>query len=398
MSIILKWLRTVVFQWMYLGYDRETVLRYRRETDQVNLKTLRRVCLLAAGLVFSGGLIFGFAAYDLNRAVLCFSSAAVLLALYFYVRERIDESRPVKGVNALICVVSVITYLIGVFSGTVLGRNELGVLAIWLFLLVQISFDLPPLQNALTVLPCAALFLIVSHATKPLEKWYYDLAYTALSVFVGLFVSRHQTHLALDNIIAKSRLTQANYDLYHTCTTDELTGLGNRRMVFNLYEEILADCAKKGRSVACVVLDIDDYKQFNDTYGHPAGDELLRRIGATLTSYGANRGIDIGRIGGEEFLAVWAEESVSRCEQVAEELRLAIERMSVEHKGASGRETVTMSVGLCLLPPVKQKGAYYYADKALYRAKDAGKNCCCRYDAASGEYRVLGAAYPAMIS
>ncbi|MEA5047145.1 MAG: GGDEF domain-containing protein [Eubacteriales bacterium] len=398
MSIILKWLRTVVFQWMYLGYDRETVLRYQRETDQVNLKTLRRICLLAAGLVFSGGLIFGFAAYDLNRAVLCFSSAAVLLALYFYVRERIDESRPVKGVNALICVVSVITYLIGVFSGTVLGRNELGVLAIWLFLLVQISFDLPPLQNALTVLPCAALFLIVSHATKPLEKWYYDLAYTALSVFVGLFVSRHQTHLALDNIIAKSRLTQANYDLYHTCTTDELTGLGNRRMVFNLYEEILADCAKKGRSVACVVLDIDDYKQFNDTYGHPAGDELLRRIGATLTNYGANRGIDIGRIGGEEFLAVWAEESVPRCEQVAEELRLAIERMSVEHKGASGRGTVTMSVGLCLLPPVKQKGAYYYADKALYRAKDAGKNCCCRYDAASGEYRVLGAAYPAMIS
>jgi diguanylate cyclase (GGDEF)-like protein len=131
----------------------------------------------------------------------------------------------------------------------------------------------------------------------------------------------------------------------------------------------LLDCGKKNRSVACVVLDIDDYKQYNDTYGHPEGDELLRRIGAVLTDYGARRSIDIGRIGGEEFMAVWAEESVSSCERVAEELRHAIEQMSVEHKGASEHEYVTMSVGLCLLPPAQLKGAYFYADKALYRGK-----------------------------
>ncbi len=390
-STVKKRIRDAVFCWMYLGYDRETIRRYRAETDRVNLKTLKRVCLLAAGLILAVGVVFGAIARDLPRLMLCFVAAVLLLALHFYVKERLEEGAggSIHGTNALICVVSVISYLIGIFSGTIIGKDELGVLAVWMFLLVQISFDLPPLQNALTVLPCAALFLVTSRMAKPLEKWYYDLAYTLLSVLVGLYVSRHQTRLALDNVIAKSRLTQANYDLYHTCTTDELTGLGNRRMVFNIYEAILLDCGKKNRSVACVVLDIDDYNQYNDTYGHPEGDELLRRIGAVLTDYGARRSIDIGRIGGEEFMAVWAEESVSSCERVAEELRHAIEQMSVEHKGASEHEYVTMSVGLCLLPPAQLKGAYFYADKALYRAKEAGKNCCCRYDAPSGEYRLM---------
>ena len=65
--------------------------------------------------------------------------------------------------------------------------------------------------------------------------------------------------------------------------------------------------------------------------------------------------------------------------------------MNIPHKSATDHERVTMSVGLCLLPPKMGQSAYFYADKALYRAKDAGKNCCCRYDPEGGTYRFIRA-------
>jgi diguanylate cyclase (GGDEF)-like protein len=258
-----------------------------------------------------------------------------------------------------------------------------------MFLLVQICFDIPPVQNMLTVIPFAALFLIISSQSKSTERWYVDAMYTHISVIVGLYISHHQTKLALDNIIAQSNLQKANFALYHTATTDELTGLMNRRMLFDRYDAILSGCVASQSSMACVVLDIDDYKQYNDSYGHPEGDALLRRIGEELRGFSLRQNIDIGRIGGEEFLAVWQEEDVSRCEQVAEDLRSAIEHMDIPHAGATDHDKVTMSVGLCLLPGALAQGAYLYADKALYRAKDAGKNCACRYDAKSGQYLFL---------
>lgn len=131
----------------------------------------------------------------------------------------------------------------------------------------------------------------------------------------------------------------------------------NRRMLFDRYDTVVSDCMISHTSMACVILDIDDYKQFNDSYGHPEGDALLRKIGTLLREYSDESRIDIGRIGGEEFLAIWREESLERCERVAEELRRAIEQMAVPNKGATDHPHVTMSVGLCLLPFEKAQGA-----------------------------------------
>jgi diguanylate cyclase (GGDEF)-like protein len=262
-------------------------------------------------------------------------------------------------------------------------------LEVWLFLLVQIVFDLPPLQNALTVIPCGILFFITSGAMKTAPGSIYDAIYGSMSIVVGLLISHHRTRLAIDNFIAKKCLTQANFALYHTCTTDELTGLSNRRMIFERFDKILKDCVASGQSLACIVMDIDDYKQYNDTYGHPEGDVLLRRIGGILRTYAEKQKIDIGRIGGEEFLAVWATGSSGDCERVAEELRSMIAGMETPHESMPGFPNVTISAGLCILPPVLAHRAYFFADKALYRAKDTGKNRCCRYDVETGEYRLI---------
>jgi len=377
--------------WRYLGYDHETIVRYRAQTDRSNLKTLQRSSLF--GMVIAGVLavLFGVLTADGAAMRVCIGMFLFLLLVFVHARAMLSGAwqDAIHGTNALICLFSLVVYVFGIYAGIVVQGGELAVVIVWLFLLVQISFDLPPLQNALTVLPCAACFIALSCAYKPAPKCYFDAAYAGVSVLVGLGVSYYQTKLALDNIIAKSHLTQVNFALYHTCTTDELTGLSNRRMVFERYDELLSACTETGSNLACIVLDIDDYKQFNDTYGHPEGDELLRRIGETLGEYGHENNVDIGRIGGEEFLAVWPESSEEHCQRVAEELRAAIERMKVPLAGAAEHLTVTMSVGFCVLPPNLAERAYFFADKALYRAKDAGKNCSCRYDAQTGMFRMV---------
>ena len=382
-------LRTIQ-RWLYLGYDRDTIRRYSAEIDRANLRTIQRMCLLALALT---ALLFVFYDPDLHSSsrLATASAFAVFLVLVYALIGRMlcaQSLRPVQHVNTLVFLISSVMYLCGIYSSTQLSGGELGVLSVWMFLLVQISFDIPPMQNLLTVFFFAALFLLIGKHAKTPDRWQRDVVYTAISVSVGLFISYHQAHLALDNIIAKSNLLKANFALYHTATTDELTGLMNRRMLFDRYEAILNNCAATQSSLACVILDIDDYKQFNDSYGHPEGDALLRRIGATLRAYSDEMSIDIGRIGGEEFLAVWQEERIEHCEQVAEELRCAIEQMSIPHMGVE-HEQVTMSVGLCLLPYSKAQGAYLCADKALYRAKEAGKNCSCYFDENTGSYHVL---------
>ncbi|HWP21212.1 MAG TPA: diguanylate cyclase [Candidatus Cryosericum sp.] len=382
-------------KWRYLGYDRETTVRYRPESDRANLRTLKRISVISLLITVPLTLTFSFFLHQRIGALISAITFAFMMGVFFLCRSMLSGAlqKKTRAANWLVLLVSLSVYALGIYSGVGANKGELSVVAIWLFLLVQICFDLPPLQNALTVLSCAALFAVLTCLTKPAPKCYYDVLYAYCSIVVGLYVSHHQTRLALDNIIAKNCLTEANFALYHTCTTDELTGLSNRRMVFERFDAVLERCVADGLDVACVVLDIDDYKQFNDTYGHPEGDALLKRIGQTLSAYGLEHGIDIGRIGGEEFLAVWAESSRTNCISVADDLRAAIERMGIPHRTASDHPIVTFSVGLCMLPPASARRAYFFADKALYRAKDAGKNCCCLYDAETGEYQLISSSH-----
>ena len=349
------------------------------------------MCLLALALVALRQLYRDPTVPDFDQMFSAILFALFLMIVYFLTGRMLHAQllRPAHHVKTLVFLISCVMYLCGIYSSTQLSGGELGVLSVWMFLLVQISFDIPPLQNLITVLLFMVLFLTIDRQMKTPEIWQRDVIFAHLSVVVGLFISYHQSHLALDNIIAKSNLLKANFALYHTATTDELTGLMNRRMLFDRYDTVVSDCMISRDSMACVILDIDDYKQFNDSYGHPEGDTLLQKIGAILRTYSDENSIDIGRIGGEEFLAVWREESLDRCERVAEEIRRAIEQMAVPNKGATDHPHVTMSVGLCLLPFEKAQGAYLCADKALYRAKEAGKNCSCYYDDDTGTYRIL---------
>jgi diguanylate cyclase (GGDEF)-like protein len=156
-------------------------------------------------------------------------------------------------------------------------------------------------------------------------------------------------------------------------STDSLTGLANRRM---LDEELVLEWRRADRvgdSLAFVLLDLDNFKQVNDTYGHQAGDAVLRAVGQVLR--GGVRQVDLaGRYGGEEFALILPETDLRGALKLAERLRAALETTPVELPDGKTLE-VTASFGVALkdeLPSADELVAV--ADGALYAAKRAGKN------------------------
>jgi diguanylate cyclase (GGDEF)-like protein len=158
---------------------------------------------------------------------------------------------------------------------------------------------------------------------------------------------------------------------------DTLTGTKNRRMFDEHLECLWPRAAAQGKSVAVMLIDVDNFKAYNDRYGHQAGDEALRRVAQVLKPLvdgGANL---LARYGGEEFAAVFHDVTVTQAVETAERLRQAVEQIRIEHRGSRSASTVTISVGLALVEPSRERGyrgALQLADQALYEAKMKGRN------------------------
>ncbi|WGH77907.1 diguanylate cyclase [Jannaschia ovalis] len=155
---------------------------------------------------------------------------------------------------------------------------------------------------------------------------------------------------------------------------DPLTGLHNRRYGLHHLERVALRCQAQGIRAGVILMDIDHFKQVNDTHGHPAGDRVLSQIARVLSE--SLRGEDlVCRIGGEEFLAVLPDAGVEQVRAVAERLRQTIADTRV--RLPDGRElSVTMSLGVAMLADRENAGTEVMdrVDRALYAAKNDGRN------------------------
>ena len=157
--------------------------------------------------------------------------------------------------------------------------------------------------------------------------------------------------------------------------TDELTSLHNRRYLFAHLDELMARVNEDGIGAALLMFDIDHFKRVNDTYGHAAGDEVLRQIACRALS--SVRSVDlVARLGGEEFAIVMPETGLSIAAAVAERLRLGVASEPFALPGVSEPLTVTISIGVTTANSGYEDRERFLerADQALYEAKATGRN------------------------
>jgi diguanylate cyclase (GGDEF)-like protein len=188
-------------------------------------------------------------------------------------------------------------------------------------------------------------------------------------------------HIAL--ALANLRLKEA---LRNQSIRDPLTGLFNRRYLEQVLERECRRAVRSRRPLTLLALDVDHFKQFNDTWGHDGGDAVLRELGTLLK---ANfRGEDVPcRLGGEEFVVLMADAALDTARDRAEHLRRIVQQLPVKFRSQT-LSSITISVGLAAFPEhgASPEGLLETADRALYQAKKNGRN------------RVVSAAVPADVT
>jgi diguanylate cyclase (GGDEF)-like protein len=203
----------------------------------------------------------------------------------------------------------------------------------------------------------------------------------------------HELYLAIDagpiydaqgNLIAvvetlRDMTTQkkAQIELERLAAHDGLTNLVNRRGFDARLKMELSRAVRDGLSMAVIMIDVDHFKRFNDTYGHQVGDECLRQVASVLSTSVLRPADLVARYGGEEFVVILPMVNQAGAVAVANRILEAVLAMAIPHSGNDGVGMVTVSVGVASGVPARgmeEKDLITLADRALYQAKNSGRN------------------------
>ena len=223
------------------------------------------------------------------------------------------------------------------------------------------------------------------YVTKPVNRRSLHARMRAAQHYVRLLQTWERDREQLKRTAAE--LALSNRKLEHFAHTDMLTGLPNRRAAMDSLEQAWNGAERSGEALVVMMLDIDAFKGFNDTYGHAVGDRMLTEVGRVLRD--ASRKDDrVCRFGGEEFIVVCRNTNMQAAREFAERLRVVVAGLRLLH----GDEHVQTTVSIGLAGKEPEMGSVELmvnaADKALYAAKNGGRNRICYYD--RGRVRAVG--------
>ncbi|NTV70663.1 MAG: diguanylate cyclase [Azonexaceae bacterium] len=170
-------------------------------------------------------------------------------------------------------------------------------------------------------------------------------------------------------------------NLRESTLRDPMTGLNNRRFLEEYVETLVSSMHRKRTHAAILMLDLDYFKMVNDTYGHDAGDAVLKAL-STLLKQSVRASDLVIRYGGEEFLIILIDSEGAVADNVAEKIRLAVENLKVQVAGITLQKTI--SIGIADFPTDSETfwQAVKFADVALYQAKESGRNRVVRFNSA----------------
>ncbi|HEX5194845.1 MAG TPA: diguanylate cyclase [Solirubrobacteraceae bacterium] len=193
---------------------------------------------------------------------------------------------------------------------------------------------------------------------------------------IRLIAAERVTRLHRELAAQQRQLEDLNRDLYEQSRHDVLTGVANRLRMEEDLRAAEANAVRSGDGYAIALFDVDHFKAYNDTHGHPAGDVLLRTIAAALRD-ACRAGDTVYRYGGEELLVLLPDQGLAQATALAERMRTAVAALGIEQPAGEPRSVMTISAGVAAREPGDDEGVAAVlarADAALYRAKERGRD------------------------
>ncbi len=202
---------------------------------------------------------------------------------------------------------------------------------------------------------------------------------TLLDVALTISPVKHNGRITGASAIARdiTERKKAEQLLQRLSTIDELTGLANRRAFDEFLDKELRHAQRAGHIISLMMIDVDFFKKYNDTYGHLKGDACLKLVADVLESVARRPGDKVARFGGEEFVIVLSMTDKQNAVSIAEKIRMDIEALKILHARSKVNNFVTVSIGVVALMPQQKthpSDIIRYADEALYQAKNQGRN------------------------
>jgi diguanylate cyclase (GGDEF)-like protein len=244
---------------------------------------------------------------------------------------------------------------------------------IWFYLLVFVAYMI---SGKMIGLLCTLASIVIILAVN----FFVDLQLSSVAInsgILGLIIGSFLSYIYTDKITNyENSLKQQNSSLSVLASTDYLTGVMNRRMFNDISERYFQTAQKNDLSLTLLLLDLDHFKKVNDTYGHQAGDQLLKRFVKKLESI-LNKSDIFARIGGEEFAVLLSQINCDDAYLLAEKIRKEIENDFMTYEGQDIRVTTSIGMSANRETDTEFEDIFSRADMALYQAKHEGRNKTC---------------------
>lgn len=247
---------------------------------------------------------------------------------------------------------------------------------IWFYLLIYVAYMIHDRTSGIFYTLASIIIILTVNFFIELQLSQVAINSGILGLIIGSFLSYTYTNKITNY---ENSLKQQNTSLSILASTDYLTGVMNKRMFNEISEHYFQTAQKNHFHLTLLLLDLDHFKKVNDTYGHPAGDIILRDLSKRLKH--RMRSTDwVCRYGGEEMMVILTETDISVAEKIAEDLRILIEQEPFDI-GNGQSISITVSIGLATYPVHAQEVQMLVSDvdKALYKAKESGRNRVCIY-------------------
>lgn len=323
----------------------------------------------------------------LQVRVLCF--VVVCLIMMGLSRIRTFQEKTYHLIQSFICLGAAWVHVVLMYIGNIAAQHgelhyQNGSILLIILIAAVLRLDFRYTAGCILVIYVTQLYyagyMLNASYGLIIEQLY---IFTTVVVFSGLASARMEhevrtTFLQSLLIEAEKRALEAARDQLHQLSlTDPLTGLANRRGLEEKIKLVWSQASRQQHPVSVLLVDIDLFKQYNDTLGHPAGDQAIIQVTRCFSAYAKRPSDIIARLGGEEFVLILPQISLPQAKVLGEKIRQAVADRAIPHPSSQHQGVLTISLGLATEipgPHSHYEALIQRADEQLYRAKSAGRN------------------------